>query len=501
MKLRKILSCAGIGMCMMAGNCFAFSDLPETHWAFNQVSYLQENNLISGFEDGTFRPSTVVTREQTASILTNSFGLKKEGALSNFSDVPATRWSNNAIASVSEYLPGYENEDGSLKFSPSTETLRIDVAKAILKVLKLENNNPDLSKIENFADKDTFKEEDKKYIALAVENKIMSGKDTGFEPYASLTRAEICTLVYNVFVANNKISVEENKKDNVLTVNGEEISANEFELYFKLQKKLWELYMGSEDIWDLESDGESLYNIAKTAVKDDIILTRVKLQKAKEYQIELDEEVKKELNDYMLTDEAKEICEYYKISLEDMLKINTETAMLSKFSTELFDKLDHTTHEHASLEEKVQKVSYDVRHILFGTTGKTEAEVAEIKQTAEAVLAKIKDGEDFAAFALQYSEDYGSVANGGLYKDVAVGEFVLEFEKAALALNPGETTQELVKTSYGYHIIRLEDKSIDEVELSEEEKNTIIFNDFDAEAKKWVSESTVKLNEEVYNKI
>lgn len=497
MKLGKILGCAGLSMCVMMGSCFAFSDLPETHWAFDKVTQMQEKGLISGFEDGTFRPSVAVNREQTASILTNAFQLKEHNA--TFNDVPAARWSNKAVMSASQYLPGYENEDGTFDYKPFEETSRIDVAKAILKILELEDKEVDLTVLEKFADKDTFKEEDKKYIALAVENKIMSGKDTGFDPYASLTRAEICTLVYNVFSNTAESEVEETAI--VLNINGEEISVKDFELYFILQRKLWELYMGSEAIWDLESDGETLYDIAKSAVKEDIILTHIKLQKAKEYQITLDEEVQKELNDYILTDEAKEICEYYGITTDDMLKINTETAMLSKFSNELFEKLDHSTHAHGDLNEKVEKVSYDVRHILLSTTGKTEDEIAEIKKTAEEVLAKIKAGEDFATLATQYSQDYGSTANGGLYQNVQKGEFVEEFEKAALALNEGEMTQEVVESSYGYHIIRLEKKNVQEVDLTEEEKNAIILEDFDTEAKKWVDEATIELNEEIYNKI
>ncbi|MBP3284307.1 MAG: peptidylprolyl isomerase [Clostridia bacterium] len=500
MKIGKILGCAGIGMCVMMGSCFAFSDLPTTHWAFEKVTQMQEKGLISGFEDGTFRPSVAVNREQTASILTNAFDLKlKAGSANQFNDVPSTRWSKYAIDLASQYLPGYENEDGTFDFQPSEETSRIDVAKAIVKILNLEDTEADLSLLENFADKDTFKEEDKKYIALAVENKIMSGKDTGFDPYASLTRAEICTLVYNVFT--NQAVTEEQNSEIVLTVNGEEVSVKDFELYFKLQRKLWELYMGSENIWNLDSDGDSLYNIAKNAVKEDIVLSRVKLQKAKEYQVALGEAEQKELEDYIQTEEAKKICEYYGITTAEMLRINTETAILSKFSDELFAKLDHTGHNHGDLNEKAQKVSYDVRHILFSTTGKTEAEAEEIRKTAEEVLNQVKAGEDFATLATKYSQDYGSAANGGLYQNIQKGQFVEEFENAALALNEGEMTDELVESSYGYHIIRLEKKNVQEVDLTEEEKNEIIMEDFDREAKKWVSESNVEVNETLYNKI
>ena len=92
-------------------------------------------------------------------------------------------------------------------------------------------------------------------------------------------------------------------------------------------------------------------------------------------------------------------------------------------------------------------------HILFKTEGKDEAAV---QKQAEAVLTKVKAGEDFAALAKQYSED-SSKDNGGDLDYFGRGAMVKEFEDAAWALAPGQTT-DLVKTPYGFHIIRLTDK-------------------------------------------
>jgi peptidyl-prolyl cis-trans isomerase D len=92
-------------------------------------------------------------------------------------------------------------------------------------------------------------------------------------------------------------------------------------------------------------------------------------------------------------------------------------------------------------------------HILLKTEGKDEAAV---RKQAEAVLAKVKAGEDFAALAKQYSEDT-SKDNGGDLDYFGRGAMVKEFEDAAWALSPGQTT-DLVKTPYGFHIIKLTDK-------------------------------------------
>lgn len=85
---------------------------------------------------------------------------------------------------------------------------------------------------------------------------------------------------------------------------------------------------------------------------------------------------------------------------------------------------------------------------------------------AEKILARVKAGEDFAALANEYSEDPGNNAadgkkNGGLYSDVPVGMMVPPFEKASLALQPGQIAAGLVKSDYGFHIIKLENKTAD----------------------------------------
>lgn len=81
------------------------------------------------------------------------------------------------------------------------------------------------------------------------------------------------------------------------------------------------------------------------------------------------------------------------------------------------------------------------------------------KAKATEVLQRLKNGEDFAALAKEFSDDPGSKEKGGLYEGVTEGGgFDKTFESAALALEPGQFTQDLVETPFGYHIIKLEKK-------------------------------------------
>ena len=86
-----------------------------------------------------------------------------------------------------------------------------------------------------------------------------------------------------------------------------------------------------------------------------------------------------------------------------------------------------------------------------------DADPAKIKQTADDVLKRVKGGEDFAKLARDYSKD-GSAEDGGLLKWFGKGAMVSEFEEAAYKMQKGQTSDQLVKTKFGYHIIKIEDR-------------------------------------------
>lgn len=118
-----------------------------------------------------------------------------------------------------------------------------------------------------------------------------------------------------------------------------------------------------------------------------------------------------------------------------------------------------------------------VRHILISTqpkpAGEEESEGGkdkkdkteapkpptkeEAKKKAQAVLERVRKGEDFAKLAKEISDDPGSKDKGGEYDFFAKGAMVPEFEEVAFKLKPGEVS-EPVETPYGFHIIRLEER-------------------------------------------
>ena len=113
-----------------------------------------------------------------------------------------------------------------------------------------------------------------------------------------------------------------------------------------------------------------------------------------------------------------------------------------------------------------------VAHILFKTTGKSAAEVAAIEKQARDVLNQIKAGANFADMAKKYSEDT-SASKGGELDWIVRGQTVKEFEDTAYAMKPGQVS-DLVKTVYGIHILKLEDKQTAHLQAFAEVKSSIM---------------------------
>ncbi len=115
-------------------------------------------------------------------------------------------------------------------------------------------------------------------------------------------------------------------------------------------------------------------------------------------------------------------------------------------------------------------------HILFIIPKEAKPEeIREIRKKAESVLKKIRAGEDFGEMALLYSQDTSSKSRGelGYFKK---GELLPAFEREALRLHIGEVSG-LVRTDFGFHIIKLLDRKGTEP-LPFEEVKTKVQSDF-----------------------
>ncbi|MBQ3420447.1 MAG: peptidylprolyl isomerase [Romboutsia sp.] len=124
------------------------------------------------------------------------------------------------------------------------------------------------------------------------------------------------------------------------------------------------------------------------------------------------------------------------------------------------EKTDVTEEEAKNYYDKNQDEFLEKRasHILIKTTDDdgnelSDEEKQKAKKKAEELLSRVKNGEDFATLAKEYSEDT-SASDGGDIGYFKEGELVDSFEKAVESLDNGEVYPEVVESDYGYHIIK-----------------------------------------------
>jgi peptidyl-prolyl cis-trans isomerase D len=251
-------------------------------------------------------------------------------------------------------------------------------------------------------------------------------------------------------------------EQNNLTVEGfEQDVRNEV-----LQQKLVTLVTGSASV----SDAEIRQQFAKSS-------TKVKF----EYAVLSQDDIRKGL--HPTDDELKAFYNRNKATYNNSIpeKRKIEYALLdkSKMLAEVQvtnDDLRAYYDQHKDQYRVPEEVK--VRHILIktpspGPDGKVDDKaVEEARKKAEDVLKQVKAGGKFEDLAKKYSEDPGSGKQGGDLGWIGRGRTVPEFEKAAFSLAKGQTS-DLVKSSFGFHIIRVEDKHEPHVKTLDEVRSEI----------------------------
>jgi peptidyl-prolyl cis-trans isomerase D len=138
------------------------------------------------------------------------------------------------------------------------------------------------------------------------------------------------------------------------------------------------------------------------------------------------------------------------------------------------------------------------RHVLVRVAeGSSQEEEAEARARVEAALARIRGGEEFAAVAEEVSEDPGSKANGGDLGFFRRGQMVEAFDQAAFSLEPGAVS-EPVRSVYGWHLIRVEERKPAELRSFEDVRADLAHEILGREAgRKLAWETAEKLAEAV----
>lgn len=113
----------------------AAPDLPKEHQFYEEITYLMDNGIVTGYSNGTVQPDQAVTRAEAAIMIGRLKGLDGTKQATPFSDVPINHTASGFIAEAAKagLLSGYP--DGT--FRPDVPIIRGDVAMIVQRVFDL----------------------------------------------------------------------------------------------------------------------------------------------------------------------------------------------------------------------------------------------------------------------------------------------------------------------------------------------------------------------------
>lgn len=244
----------------------------------------------------------------------------------------------------------------------------------------------------------------------------------------------------------------------VAVVGGEKVLKTEFNQMFEMFKVQYEQQYGPE-IWEQDVDGRKYIDVMKEKVLDMLVDIKVQENEAIKAGItateeEINAEVEKAREYFDTEEKFNEFLTSQKMTMEYLKDTIRKDILVSKLQEKLTANAAVTDEEVAAYytANQDQFISVKASHILI-----------EKEEDAMKILERAKKGENFGDLALQNSIDPTAKENKGDLGYFRKGDMVEPFEVAAFAMQVGEIS-DLVKTDFGYHIIKLEDKKFDKLE-------------------------------------
>ncbi len=191
MKIKKffvILIFIGLFTCLNPVYALNFSDT-KTHWAKEEINIITNQKIMSGYEDGTFRPNSKITKAEFYAVVNNLASLQKTYTVT-FSDVSTNDWYYNDVAKAIK--AGYLIPTTG-RLHPNRPITREEVSE-ILGYIYGFKESP--SNTNSFSDVKEISEEKKGYVGALVKVGAINGYPDGrFAPKESITRAEIANIL------------------------------------------------------------------------------------------------------------------------------------------------------------------------------------------------------------------------------------------------------------------------------------------------------------------
>ena len=292
--------------------------------------------------------------------------------------------------------------------------------------------------------------------------------------------------------------------ETVLTVNGDAVAADEYSGYMLYNMQYYaSMYaqMGLTDLWSNKDMAKSLGASMPEAAEQQAIYARVVMQKFNELGLKLSYNEQKEMASVRRNSIANTTKDAY-LNQIAQFGFSDQTYQNFMYISQCYQALnDYYFGENGvntPSDEDIQKYYEDnyitAKHILITTvdpaSGETKRTDEEAKKEAQSILDRTNAGEDFDTLMNQYSEDTGLSNNPNGYT-FTEGQMLTEFYDGAKALAEDEVS-ELVKSSYGYHIIKrvkLDDSQFDNFKS---DIVSAISGSMDELLKQWIDEAQVE---------
>ena len=224
-------------------------------------------------------------------------------------------------------------------------------------------------------------------------------------------------------------------------------------------------------------------------VLQDLITTELLSQEGKKLKIkdldqQVDEEYKKLRSNLPKEEDFQAALKEHNMTEKDLRKdiekgiriqkvVNDQVEQIKKNVAVSEQDIKAFYNDAANKDKFMQKESVKASHILIKVAkDATKEDDAKAQKKIKELLKRAKKGEDFAKLAKENSEDPTAAQNSGELGYFSTEEMVPEFAKAAFALKPGEIS-DVVKTSFGYHIIKSEDKKPEQMTPYDEVKDKV----------------------------
>lgn len=190
---------------------YRFTDVPSNFWAYESITKMTKEGIMSGYRNGTFKPNDPLSREEAASLFSNMIGDTPSIMLaSSFSDITSDRWSSLAIESVARanIISGY----GDNTYRPEQYMSRQEFAVVADKFLHYQGY-----RTEDPTALDAIHFSDQKFIAPWAQSSVRELALWGFINYSTkglfnpekyITRGEAAEITYRLLFSKEATAIQ-----------------------------------------------------------------------------------------------------------------------------------------------------------------------------------------------------------------------------------------------------------------------------------------------------